>query len=129
MKAKKPLLYFFTFLFSVNALIAKSQQEHMSGEYLGRVWSGGELLPVKTVFNIGTSANLIGSYEIEDTKRLVNGVIRACEEVAPSQFKCIWQDEYGYGDFKFIMNGLNTQFYGYWNEIGDDEQYVWHGGK
>ncbi|QNI03676.1 hypothetical protein HXW73_12475 [Halomonas sp. SH5A2] len=129
MKAKKPLLYILIFIFSGNVLIAESQQEDMSGEYLGKVWSGGELLPIKTIFKIGTRNNLSGTYEIEEKERVISGVIRACEEVNPSQFKCIWQDEYGYGDFNFIINGLNTQFYGYWNEIGDKGQYIWHGEK
>ena len=95
--------------------------------YRGQLWTGGEMMPVETVFK-ATDAALSGRYVMIDGARAMPGELSNCFATDGAHFTCMWTDEFGVGGLELEFAADRQRFEGeWWPEASPETRYPWTG--
>tara|TARA_B110000261_G_scaffold158654_1_gene195278 strand:+ start:175 stop:1086 length:912 start_codon:yes stop_codon:yes gene_type:complete len=96
------------------------------GTYRGEIWSNGQPTIGVTLFSRDSAKKLSGSYSFGSN----TGLLRNCLEIGTSQeLACEWKDKYGSGSMKVVFSNDLKSFSGYWNFLGESDNFVWNGSR
>ncbi|MEO9517477.1 MAG: hypothetical protein ABJH45_01115 [Paracoccaceae bacterium] len=90
---------------------ASSADQRIAGTFDGLIWSNGEK-PGATRFEISQQGGIVGAYSFGAGE---TGTLTDCRWDAPD-LRCIWNDEYGMGDFIVTFADDFSGFSGAWYE-------------
>ncbi|MEP4247936.1 hypothetical protein [Tateyamaria sp.] len=122
-------------LCAVSAQAAFAENTAVVGTFDGIIWSSGDT-PGATRFVLTSDDKIIGAYSYDSFGETAEGHLEECALTAQI-LRCIWNDEWGSGDFAVAFASDFSSFSGKWfDDIGsgnrsptDAEGHVWTGKK
>jgi len=95
--------------------------------YQGKVFNGGDLDPVITVFKTSPTGELTGAYIINEGENIEKGTLSNFEWKSDYTLVCTWKDKYGDGILRILFAADFSRFEGFWGESSKTATLSWSG--
>lgn len=106
---------------------ATAMPSEISGRYCGTALSGGELVEVETILEMGADGLLSGSYAFADNGETTDGTLREYTKQSDDTRTLVWVDKYGTGLLTVQFDDSRSSFAGLWGASVYAPAYRWDG--
>lgn len=101
---------------------------HIAGTWIGQVFNGGDLDPVRTTFTFA-GGRLGGSYSVDDESGDLQGTLSSFVFEDSHTLALEWTDMYGEGYVRLVFSPDYRRFDGHWGSYDSDSVNPWYGEK